>query len=87
MGLDLLRVDLSIRILRHCLPMETPVHLTAVGSQAEADILCSLLRENGIRCGDRPADVAIQGVGGSGGWREVLVSEDQLEAARELLPG
>ena len=84
--MDLLHVDLSIRILRHCLPMETPVHLTAVGSQAEADILCSLLRENGIRCGDRPTDVAIQGMGGSGGWREILVSEDQLEAARELLP-
>ena len=72
--------------MRHCLAMETPVHLTAVGSQAEADMLCSLLRENGIRCGDRPTDVAIQGMGGSGGWREVLVSEDQLEAARELLP-
>ena len=66
--------------------METPVHLTAVSSQAEPDILCSLLRENGIRCGDRPTDVAIQGMGGSGGWREILVSEDQLEAARELLP-
>ena len=66
--------------------METPVHLTAVGSQAEADILCSLLRENGIRCGDRPADVAIQGMGGSGGWREILVGEDQLQAAQQLLP-
>ena len=62
--------------------METPVHLTAVGSQTEADIICSLLRENGIKCGDRPTDVAIQGMGGSGGWREILVSEEQLEAAR-----
>ena len=77
---------LGIRILRDCLPMETPVHLTAVGSQTEADIICSLLRENGIKCGDRPTDVAIQGMGGSGGWREILVSEEQLEAARELLP-
>jgi len=25
-------------------------------------------------------------MGGSGGWREILVSEDQLDAARELLP-
>jgi hypothetical protein len=66
--------------------METPVHLTAVSSQAEADMLCSLLRENGIRCGERPTDVAIQGMGGAGGWREILVSEDQLDAARELLP-
>ena len=77
---------LGKRILRNCLPMETPVHLTAVGSQTEADILCSLLRENGIKCGDRATDVAIQGMGGSGGWREILVSEDQLDAARELLP-
>jgi Putative prokaryotic signal transducing protein len=77
---------LGMRILRNCLPMETPVHLTAVGSQTEADILCSLLRENGIKCGDRATDVAIQGMGGSGGWREILVSEDQLDAARELLP-
>jgi photosystem II stability/assembly factor-like uncharacterized protein len=64
--------------------METPVHLTAVGSQAEADILCSLLRENGIRCGDRPTDVAIQGMGGSGGWREILVSEDQGDSWQRL---
>jgi putative signal transducing protein len=66
--------------------MEIPVHLTAVASQTEADIICSLLRENGIKCGDRAADVAIQGIGGSGGWREILVSEDDLEAAQELLP-
>jgi hypothetical protein len=66
--------------------MEIPVHLTAVASQTEADMICSLLRANGIKCGDRAADVAIQGIGGSGGWREILVSEDQLEAARELLP-
>ena len=77
---------LGMRILRNCLPMETPVHLTAVASQTEADIICSLLRENGIKCGDRATDVAIQGMGGSGGWREILVSEDQLDAARELLP-
>ena len=65
--------------------METGVHLTAVSSQTEAEIICSLLRANGIKCGERAADVAVSGVGGIGGWREVLVSEDDLEAARELL--
>ena len=65
--------------------VEIGVRLTVVGSQAEADIICSLLRVNGIECGERAADVAIPGAGGFGGWRETLVSEDQLEAARELL--
>jgi len=65
--------------------MADTVRLTIVGSQGEADIICSLLRASGIRCGDRAADVSVQGGGGFGGWREILVSEDDLEAARELL--
>jgi hypothetical protein len=65
--------------------MEIGVRLTVVGSQAEADLICSLLRVNGIRCGERATDVALPGAGGSGGWREILVGEDQLDAARELL--
>lgn len=65
--------------------MEIGVRLTVVGSQGEADIICSLLRVNGIRCGERAASVSVEGGGGFGGWREILVSEDQLEAARELL--
>jgi hypothetical protein len=65
--------------------METGVRLTAVGTQTEADIICSLLRANGIKCGERAADVAVYGVGGFGGWREILVAEADLEAARELL--
>jgi len=65
--------------------MEIGVRLTIVGSQAEADIICSLLRANGITCGERAANAAIPGAGGFGGWREILVVEDQLQAARELL--
>lgn len=65
--------------------MEIGVRLTVVGSQTEAEIICSVLRANGVRCGERAADVPIQGAGGFGGWREILVSEDQLEAARQLL--
>jgi hypothetical protein len=65
--------------------MEIGVRLTVVGSQPEADLICSLLRVNGIRCGERAADVATPGALGLGGWREVLVSGDQLDEARELL--
>ena len=65
--------------------MEIGVHLTTVGTQAEADIICSLLRANGIRCDERAADAAIPGGGGFGGWREILVGADQLDVARELL--
>jgi hypothetical protein len=35
--------------------METGVRLTVVGSQGEADVICSLLRANGIDGGDRHA--------------------------------
>jgi hypothetical protein len=65
--------------------MEIGVRLTVVSGQAEADIICSLLRVNGISCEVRGTDIALPGAGGSGGWREILVHEDQLEAARELL--
>jgi type III secretory pathway lipoprotein EscJ len=65
--------------------METGVRLTVVSSQTEADIICALLRENEIACGDRAADVATYGTSGSGGWREVLVKEDQLEDAQAVL--
>jgi Putative prokaryotic signal transducing protein len=62
--------------------VEIGVRLTVVGTQMEADMICSLLRVNGIKCGERAADVSAEGVGG---WREVLVAEGDLEAARELL--
>ena len=57
-----------------------------VGSQGEADVLCSFLRTNGIECSERVADVsAARGGSSFGGWREILVRADDLEAARELL--
>jgi hypothetical protein len=62
---------------------DTP-RLTLVSSQAEADIVCALLRANGIACADRPADISPE-VMGVGGWTEVLVAADDLDAARELL--
>jgi len=60
------------------------VRLTVVSSQAEADMITGLLRANGIECADRPTAIAAD-VMGVGGWTEVLVNEDDLDAAQALL--
>jgi type III secretory pathway lipoprotein EscJ len=60
--------------------MEMGVRLTVV-SQGEADVICSMLRAEGIKCADRMAD----SIETSGNWREVLVAESDLTYARELL--
>jgi hypothetical protein len=59
------------------------VRLTVVASQGEADVICSLLRAHGVNCGDRPIEPSL--IVGGGSWREVFVSEEDLDAARELL--
>jgi hypothetical protein len=71
-------------------PME-PVRLTLVGNEMEAEILCGALRANGIECMYRKSDpaAAISALSGGfaiGGPTEVLVHEEDLEAARKLLP-
>jgi hypothetical protein len=69
-------------------PVADLVRLDVVPNQGEADVICSLLRVNGIVCGDRVMDASagtFGGAGGTGGWREVLVSEPDLARARELL--
>jgi hypothetical protein len=59
--------------------------LTVVGSQTEADVICTLLRAHGIQVGDRGLG-PVSAYGGTwGGWREVFVSKDDLLRARELL--
>jgi hypothetical protein len=70
--------------------MET-VTLTVVGDELEAEMLCGLLRTNGIACFYKKTERA--GVIGaeSGGFAiagptEVLVREQDLAAARDLLP-
>jgi len=46
------------------------VRLTVVATQGEADMICSLLRTEGIVCGDRAADgLGAEPDGGFGGWR------------------
>jgi Putative prokaryotic signal transducing protein len=68
--------------------MAEPVRATTVPGEPEAEVLCGLLRANGIKCAHRPtaeADSAFEGFGGEGGQREILVDPADLDAARELL--
>jgi hypothetical protein len=61
------------------------VSLTVVATQGEADVICSLLRANGIECSERATDVSAERGGGYGGWREVFVGDSDLGVARELI--
>jgi hypothetical protein len=62
------------------------VRLTVVATQGEADMICSLLRTEGILCGDRAADgLGAEPGGGFGGWREIVVDEADLATARALI--
>jgi Putative prokaryotic signal transducing protein len=63
--------------------MEFGVRLTVVPTEGEAEVICGLLRANGIHCGHREVELASQAFGGW--WHEVLVPGDRLEEARELL--
>ena len=65
--------------------MEVGVRLTVVGSQGEADVICSLLRAHGIECGERAVDSVDELGGGWGGQREILVRQADLRFAHELL--
>jgi hypothetical protein len=65
------------------------VRLTVVPDEGEAELLCRLLRLEGIPCGHRTSDLGVGGNDGGysfGGWREILVDENDLTSAREVLP-
>lgn len=67
-----------------------PVTLTVVANEPEAEILCGLLRANGIRCMQQRTNLAAgmaDASSAAGGPREVFVEEEQLDEARKLLPG
>ena len=64
------------------------VHLTVVGNEMEAEVVCGLLRANGIECSYRQTNLAAGMADGSSsmaGPREVMVEEGDLDAAQELL--
>lgn len=65
--------------------------LTVVGDEMEAEMICGLLRANGIECFHRRTDpasaISAFAVGNSmAGPTEIVVNERDLEAARKLLP-
>lgn len=67
------------------------VTLTVVGDELEAEMLCGLLRANGIECFHRRSDpaaaISAYAVGASiAGPTEVVVDAKDLERARLLLP-
>lgn len=62
------------------------VHLTVVRNEPEAELLCGLLRSEGIECEHRPTNFGVGTMDGlSGGAREVVVAEEGLEQAQEIL--
>jgi hypothetical protein len=63
------------------------VVLTVVSGEGEAEILCGLLRSNGIKCGYRDTEEIDSPLEDftAAGTREILVAEADLEAARELI--
>ena len=67
---------------------DEPVVLTVVSGENEAELLCGLLRANGIECGYRDTEAIDSPMEDfiAAGPREVLVHEVDLEAARALLP-
>jgi hypothetical protein len=63
--------------------VEFGVRLTVVPTQGEAEVICGLLRANGIPCAHREVELASQAFGGW--WNEILVPENRLAEARELV--
>lgn len=62
--------------------------MTVVRNEVEAEVVCGLLRSNGIACMQRRSDISAGAWAGAGmaGPTEILVDEADLEAARKLLP-
>ena len=66
--------------------MEEPVMVTIAPNEVAADVICTFLRAEGIRCNHRVTNMGAggwDGVPNAGGAREVLVDPADLDAARE----
>jgi putative signal transducing protein len=63
------------------------VALTMVRSEAEAEVLCGMLRVNGIACGYQQTNVGAGAADGfsRGGALEIFVAEGDAQRAQELL--
>ncbi len=69
--------------------MDEPVVIQVAATEQEADVLCGLIRSDGIECVTRQTNL---GAGASDGLSvigpyEVIVPAQSAEAARELLTG
>jgi hypothetical protein len=66
---------------------EDVVVVAVVSDEAEAEIVCGLLRSNGIECGYRDTDAIETSLENfmASGPREILVREAELEAAKSVL--
>ena len=68
-------------------PTDELVAVEVAGSQPEAEMLCSLLRNAGIACMPRLTN---RGAGAGEGWgiggqHEIMVRSEDAQAAREIL--
>jgi Putative prokaryotic signal transducing protein len=63
------------------------VVVKVVSGTSEAEVVCGLLRANGIECGYRDTDAIDASLEDfiAAGSQEILVHESDLEAAKELL--
>jgi putative signal transducing protein len=65
---------------------DEPVGVTVVRNQSEAEVVCGLLRANGIECAYRQTSFGAGSMDGMpGGAQEVLVAEADAQRARELI--
>jgi len=63
------------------------VHLTVVPNAYEAELLCALLRTEGLTCDLRPTNLGVGMMDGlpGGGPKEIVVAEQDLARAQEIL--
>jgi hypothetical protein len=61
--------------------------VTVVSGESEAEVVCGLLRSAGIKCAYRDTEAIDSPLEDfmAAGSREILVSEPDLEAAKQLL--
>ena len=62
--------------------MSAPIRLTVVPDEGQAEILCGLLRSEGIRCAHMVGDVSAEALLTYAGWHEVFVDEGDLSGPR-----
>jgi hypothetical protein len=67
--------------------MADVVVLKMVGTEYEAEMICSLLRTVDVICAHRPTDIGVGAAGGMprGGPREVLVRRNDLATAVDVI--